>query len=118
MIAEQALHGPQLDLVAERGRGTVRIDVIDAARRQVGAAQRVAHRAEGAAAVLGGGGQMIRIARHSVTEHLGIDPGVAIAGMLVLLKHEDASSLSHYKTITVLVPRPRGTWRVVIEPGR
>src|SRR3954453_12075261 len=111
MIAEQALHGPQLDLVAERGRGAVRVDVVDTFRRQAGAAERVAHRAEGAAAVLGRGGQMIRIARHSVTEHLGIDPGIATAGMLVLLKYEDAGPLSHHKTITVLVPRPRGTRR-------
>ena len=36
-IADQPLDGAELDLVAERGRGAVGVDVVDVRRRQLGA---------------------------------------------------------------------------------
>ncbi len=39
VIAEQALHRPQLDLVAERRRGAVGVDVVDVLGVELGALQ-------------------------------------------------------------------------------
>ena len=45
-IAEQPLHRAELDLVAERRRGAVRVDVVDVAGGNSGALERHAHAAE------------------------------------------------------------------------
>ena len=58
------------------------------------------------------------VARHAVTDHLGIDLGVAVLGVLVLLEHQDAGALAHHKTVAGLVPGTGGARRVVVEAGR
>src|SRR5579871_376231 len=118
VVAEQPLDRAQLDLVAERGRGAVRVDVVDLVGRQPGAAQRVAHRAIGAVAVLRGRGQVIGVAGHAVTDDLGIDFGAARLGVLQLFEHEHAGAFAHDKAVAALVPRPRGGGRVVVVAGR
>ena len=50
-VADQALHRAELDLVAERRRGAVRVDVVDLGGRDAGALDRRLHAAEGAVAV-------------------------------------------------------------------
>ncbi len=50
LLAHQALHRVELDLVAERRRGAVRVDVVDVGRRDAGALDRRLHGAEGAVA--------------------------------------------------------------------
>ena len=52
-VADQPLHRAEFDLVAERRRGAVRIDVVDVGCRNAGALQRRLHAAIGAIAVLG-----------------------------------------------------------------
>jgi len=118
MVAEKTLDRAKLNFIAERGRGAMRIDVVDLVGRQLGAAQCVAHRAKGAVAVLGGRGQMVRVARHAVADDFGVDLGIALFGVLVFLKYDNPGAFAHYKAVAILIPRSRGPRRIVVEVGR
>ena len=118
VVAEQALHRAQLDLVAQRRRGAVRVDVVDLVGVELGALQRRLHGAVAAVAVLRRRGDVIGVARQAVAHDLGIDLGAALLGVLVLFEHDDAGALAHDEAVAVLVPRPRGRGRRVVEAGR
>ena len=107
-VAEQPLDGGELDLVAHRRRGAVRVDVVDVARLEAGALQRHAHAAVGAVAVLGRRGDVIGVARQAVADHLGIDARAARLGVLQLFQHDDAGALAHDEAVAVLVVGARG----------
>ena len=114
---EQALHGGQLDVVAG-GRGSaVGVDIADIAWRNPGAAQCVAHGAEGAVPGFVGRGDMPGIARHAVASQLGMDPGAAGARMLQRFQHHHPRPLAHHKPVAVAVPWAGGTVRRVVEAG-
>ena len=49
---------------------------------------------------------MVGIARQPATEVLSDDVGAALLGMCQRLKDENACPLSHYESITILIPRP------------
>src|SRR5215469_1865524 len=104
MFAEQPLDGAQLDLVAERGRGAVGVDVINLVWRKTRTPQGIAHRSIGAFAVFRGSGQMIGVGRHSVADNLGVDLGATPPCMPVLLENEDPGPLAHHKTVAFSVP--------------
>src|SRR5215471_3518484 len=103
VLAEQPLHRAELDLVAEGSRGAVSIYVIDLLWRDARASQRIAHRAEGSFAVLRGSSEMKSVGGHAITDHLGIDLGTALPGMLVFLKNQNSRTLAHDESITFLV---------------
>ena len=87
-IAEQALHRLQLEVVAERRRGAVGVDVLDVwSGADAAVAQRRLHGAEGAVVALGRRGDVVGVAGHAVAAHLGVDLGAALPGVLVLLQH-------------------------------
>ena len=90
MVAEEALDGAELDLVAERRRGAVGIDVIDILGIEAGAREGRRHGAVGAIAVLGGGRDVVGVAREPVADDLGMDPGPPALRVLQLLEHDDA----------------------------
>ena len=73
----------ELDLVAHRRRGAVRVDVVDVARRRCRRASAPPHAAIGAVAVLGRRGDVVGVARHAVADDLGVDLGAARLGVLV-----------------------------------
>src|SRR5580658_8227708 len=61
-VTDQSLDGLELDLVAERRRRAMGVDIVDIARRYAGAADRGAHAPERAIAVLGRRGDVIGVA--------------------------------------------------------
>src|SRR5262249_40126101 len=83
-IADQTLYRVELDLVAQRRRGPVGIDVVDLGGRDAGALERHGHAAEGAVAILGRRGDVVGVAREAVADHFGIDLGAAALGAFVL----------------------------------
>ena len=117
-IADHALHRAELDLVAERRRGAVRVDIVDVTYRNSGAFDRHAHAAERAVAVRRRCGNMVGIARQPVAGQLGIDPSAARLGMVERFQHHRAGALAHHEAVAVLVVGARGALRIVIEPGR
>ena len=61
-IADQPLHRAEFDLVAKRGRGAMRIDVVDVAGGDAGALDRGVHAAKCAIAVRRRRGDVIGVA--------------------------------------------------------
>jgi len=69
VFAKHTLHGPGLDGVAQRRGSAVRVDVIDLLGIDLRIANRRAHHAVGAVAIVSGRGDVMRVARHSVAHH-------------------------------------------------
>src|SRR3546814_7852070 len=83
-----------LDLVAQRRRGAVRVDVVDIAGIQPGALQRRLHRQEAAVAVFRRRGDVVGVAGQAVADHLCIDRRAARLGVLELFQHPHTGSRS------------------------
>src|SRR5665213_2308966 len=118
VVAEDTLHRIQLDLVAQRRRGAVRVDVVDLVDGNFGALQRVAYRAKSAAAVLGRRRDVVGVARHAIADDLGVNLGAALLGVLQFLEHDDAGAFAHDEAVAFLILRSRGALRLVVEIGR
>src|SRR5262249_41757119 len=117
-IADQTLYRVELDLVAQRRRGPVGIDVVDLGGRGAGALERHGHAAEGAVAILGRRGDVVGVAREAVADHFGIDLGAAALGAFVLFEHHDARPLAHHEAVAVTVIGARGARGFIVEAGR
>src|SRR5690606_13672863 len=100
-----------------RGRGTVGIDVVDLRGIDAGALDRRLHAAEAAVAVLGGGSDMVGVARHAVADELAVDLGAAGLGPLVLLEHDHSGPLAHDEAVAVLVIGPGRLLGLVVPAG-
>ena len=83
-VAEHALHRLQLQIVAQRRRGAVRVDVLDVGRGDAAVLHRRLHRAERAVMALGRRGDVVGVAGHAVAGHLGVDLRAAPPGVLTL----------------------------------
>src|SRR5215203_4224366 len=116
--ADEALDRLELDLVAERRRGAVGVDVVDVRDVDAGALDRHLHAAIGAVAVLGRRGDVVGIARQAVADHLGVDPGAPRLRVRVLLEHDDAGALAHDEAVAVAIVGARGAGRIVVEVRR
>ena len=114
-VAGQPLDRPNLDFVAERRRGSVRIDIIDVARRNPGALDRRRHGPVGAIAALLGRGDVIGVPRHAVTDEFGINSGAARLGVFVGFEDDAAGALAHDEPVAVLIVGPRGLFWPVVE---
>src|SRR5678816_1583112 len=109
------MYCPKLDLVAERRRSAMGIDVVYLRRRDACPLDRRVHATQGAVAILGGRGDVIGISREPVPDDLGINLGSSALGVLVGLEHDDAGALTHDKAVAIAVVGSRGALRRVIE---
>ena len=116
-VAQEASHRAELDLVTQRGRGAMGVDVVHLRGIDTRVPHGRAHGPEAAVAILGGCGDMIGVAGHAVPGDLGVDLRPTGARVLVFLENEDAGALPHDKPVAVLVVRPTGLFRGVIEAG-
>src|ERR1700730_4339169 len=55
-----------------------------------------------------------RVGGHAVANDLRQDRSATSSGMLELFKNHDARSFSHYKSVTVFIPRTAGTGWIVV----
>mgnify|MGYP000603166431 CR=1 FL=1 len=74
-----------------------KIPELTAAFAKPGAAQGVAHRAEGAVAVLGRRRQMVGVARHAVADHLGVDLRAALLRVFEILGNQHAPAFAEHQ---------------------
>src|SRR5438552_3245481 len=117
-ITDKPLDSLELDLVAKRRRGAMRIDIVDVGWRNVGAANCGSHAAKCAVTVLRRRGDMVGIPRKTVADKLAVNARTPLFGVIVFLEHDRARAFSHDKSIAIAVVRPRGAlWRLV-EAGR
>ena len=117
-LPTSALHRAELDFVAERRRGAVRVDVVDVAGGNSGAFDRHGHAAERPVAVRRRRGDVIGVARQPVAGEFGINLGAARLGVVERFQHHGAGALAHHETVAVLVVRARGALGRVVEIGR
>ena len=117
-IADQALDGLELDLVAERRRGAVGVDVVDIAGRDAGAAHAPPHATERAIAILGRRRDVVGVAGQAVADQLGVDAGAAALGVIVFFQHHGASALAHHEAVAVAVIGPRRAFGRIVKSGR
>ncbi len=82
-LAQQPLDRAELDLVAQRRRGAVGVDVVDVGRVDARMADRRLHGAEAAVAVLGRRGDVVGVAGEAIADDLGVDLRAARLGVLV-----------------------------------
>ena len=117
VIAEDALEGDGFDGVAERRGGAVRVDVADLLGRDAGVAQRRAHDAVGAIAVLGGLRDVVGVAGHAVADDLGEDARAAALGVLERFHDQDAGAFADDEAVALGVKRAAGALRLVVARG-
>ena len=60
----------------------------------------------------------MRVGRHADRGELGVDPGTAGLGVLVLLEHHDGGALAHDEAVAAGVVGPRGGGDVVVAGGQ
>jgi len=114
IVAEHALCRRQLDRVGHR-RGAVRVDIVDVGRGHPRLAQRHAHRQLRALALRMRRGDVIGVARQTVTDYLGIDLRAARLGVLIFLEHDHPRALAHHEAVTVLVIGAAGLFGAVVH---
>src|SRR5207248_9842229 len=114
VIAEDALDGDRLGLVADRRRSAVGIDVLDVRRFEAGILQRALHHAHHSAAVFRRRRDVVRVARHAVAGDFAVDPRAAGDGALALFDNDDAGPFAHYESVALQVPGPRGVLGIVV----
>src|SRR5262245_24064111 len=102
-IADQTMHRAKLDLVAERCRGAVGIDIVDLDRGDAGTLDRRIHAAQRAIAVFGRCRDVMGIAGESIADELGVNLRTATLGVLISLEHHHARALTHHETVPVAV---------------
>src|SRR5215471_16994407 len=117
VLPEEPFDRAELDLVAERSRSAVSVYIINLVWREARASQRIAHRAEGSFAVLRRSSEVKSVGGHAITDHLRIDLGAALPGVLIFLKNENSCTLAHDESVAFLVPRAGGPGWGVVERG-
>ena len=79
--------------------------------------ERGRHAAEGAVAVFGGRGDVMRVARQTVAGHFGVDRGAACLGVFQFLENHDAGALAQHEAVAVGVIGTRGLFRRIVASG-
>src|SRR3970282_2384110 len=118
VIAEAIPEGDRFGDVPERGRGAVGVDVVHLFRVQTGVPHGIGHAPHRTLAVLARSGDVVRVSAHAVAGELAVDPGSALARVLVFLAREDASALAQHKAVAVLVPGPARSRPAVVARGK
>jgi len=93
----------------------MRIDIIDILRRDTRTAQGILHRAETAVAVFGGGGDVIGITRHAVTDDFTVNGCAAFFGVFQFFQDEDTGSLTEDETVPVFIEWPARFLRSIVS---
>ena len=58
---------------------------------------------------------MISVARESIADELGINPGAPALGVVISFEHDDARALAHHEPVSIAVVRAGRTFRRIIE---
>ena len=82
----------------------MRIDVIDIVGLQLGVPNGVAHYAIGAIAVFRRRADVMGVARHAVSHHLGDDARLTALGPFQLFQNQHARAFPYNESIAILVP--------------
>ena len=93
----------------------MRIDVIDAVRRDTGGLQRIHHCPATTLALGCHAGHVKSIPAHAVADYLGQNLGSSRFSELELFQNQDAGAFPNDEAIAVAIPRPAGTGGIFIS---
>ena len=105
MLAEEPVDGMDLGRVAERRRGSVRVDVADLVQVEAGVGDRRLHGPHRAVAGGLGGRDVMGVAGGAEAEHLRVDRCPPLLGVLHLLQDDDGRAFSEHEAVAVAVER-------------
>ena len=115
VFAQSDLDHPGLDLVTQRCRSSVGIDVIDFVGLYLRPLPIAAVMARAWMSPAGfGSADVVGVGAHAVAADLGVDPGAARTGPLHLLKNQDSRALAHDEAVAVAVEGTAGAFRLVV----
>ena len=92
----------------------MRVDVIDILRLESGVLNGVAHDPIAAIPVFRRRGDMMGVAAHPVSHHLGQNPGAPAPRRLQFFEDQHTRAFSHHESVAILVPGPAGVLRVLV----
>ena len=92
----------------------MRVYILDVRRRKSSVLQRALHHAHHSAPVFGGRSDVIRVARHPISGHLGVDLRAACDGAFAFFEDDDARPFAHDEAVALEIPRTRGVLRIVV----
>ncbi len=90
------------------------VEVLHGVRGELGVTQRVLHGEPRPCPVFGGGGDVVSIAAHAEADELAQDDRAPALGVLELLEQQRAAAVRSHEAVTIAVPGPRRTGRVVV----
>src|ERR1700722_16938506 len=114
MIAEDTLDRGGFDSIAQRSRRSVRVDVIDLIRLELGISKRIAHHTKGSVTILSRRRDVERIARHPITFDIRKNARAAALGVFQVFEHENPCAFADYESVARNIPRTAGVRRIVI----
>src|SRR5260221_757292 len=109
------MYRAELDLVADRRRGAVGINVVDFRRRHAGAFDCRLHTAQRTLAVFGWRGDVISVSRETIADDLGIHLRSAAFGVLIRFEHDNSGTLAHHEAVAIAIVGTRSAFRCIIE---
>src|SRR5690606_29086302 len=118
VVAEGALDGNGLALVAHLRGSAVGVDVIDVLGIDAGVGQRRDHALARALAVFRRRGDVIGIAALAHADQLAVDLRAARLGVFVFLQHQHAGAVGQHEAVAVLVPGTRSALGIVVAGGQ
>mmetsp|Transcript_48538 Transcript_48538/g.90061 ORF Transcript_48538/g.90061 Transcript_48538/m.90061 type:complete len:517 (-) Transcript_48538:146-1696(-) len=114
VVSEHGLDRHGLELVVVVGGRPVRVQVADLLLLHPAHLHGHLHRLGQTAALRRGRGDVMRVARRTVSHHLAVNLGPSLLGRLQALEQDDARSFAHDKPTPVRVERTRPGRRVVV----
>jgi len=90
--------------IAERCRCGVRVEILNAGRRQMSVLQRRSHRPRDALAVCGRRGDVVRVRGHAAADQFGDHERMTSSGVLEILEDQDAGAFADHEAVAALVP--------------
>ncbi len=103
---EHAADRGQLPAIPDKSGRGMGIEILHLAGRQARLGQGLLHRPARAVAVVGPGGDVVRIGGRAVADHLGQWHRATRKGMLEGFEHQHAGALSHHEAIACHVEGP------------
>ena len=118
VIANGIFPGLSFGPVAEASGSSVGVDVLDLGRLEMSVAQGIAHDPVSAVTVFRGGGDVVGIRAHTITNNFGEDIGIAAAGVFKLFEDEDAGAFPNDEAVALRIPRTTGFVGLIITSGK
>src|SRR5215470_14656255 len=109
------MYRAELDLVADRRRGAVGINVVDLPRGNAGAFDCRVHASQRTLAILRWRGDVISVSREAIADELSINLRAAAFGVLIRFEHNNSGTFAHHEAVAITIVGTRSAFRRIAE---